>query len=282
MFTGSRHLRKGCKSSKLFWKQYLFVPLKGKYPTVSRPISVFLTGVLLKGYMMTTRSVGMMRVMKGVASSLAAVACLAGCSTVQVQHTGGSSGAVEPGDALTVVLDYTGGSPEEAAKLEVKLSECVQQALHEAGRALKLIPSEEFRRLVFPDFDITSAPRSIESLVSLLKVPQFRQKIDSLQLRYLVTVKEETSSRSEAVAVGGGYPGWGILGSGHEKRTELMARIIDMKSASETDVVSTTAESTGFYGLVVILPIIVPAMTESTACQHFGREVVKSISSMTE
>ena len=233
---------------------------------------------------MTAKSTGM-RVMKGIASSLVAVACLAGCSTVQVQHTGKGSGAVEPDDALTVVLDYAGGSPDEAAKQEARLSECVQQALHEAGRALKLIPSDEFRRLVFPDFDITSAPRSTDSLVALLKVPQFRQKIDSLQLRYLVTVREETSySRSEAVV--GGVGGYGaalvILGATHEKRTELTACIIDMKSASETGVVTTTADSTGFYGWVVILPIIVPAMTESTACQHFGREVVKSISSGTE
>jgi hypothetical protein len=243
---------------------------------------VFLIDVLLRGYMMTVRSTGM-RVMKGIASSLVAVACLAGCYTVQVQHTGKGSGAVEPGDALTVVLDYGGGSPDEAAKQEARLSECVQQALHEAGRALKLIPSDEFRRLVFPDFDITSAPRSTESLVLLLKVPQFRQKIDSLQLRYLVTVKqEETSSRPEGFGVGGGYPGIAILGATHKKRTELTACIIDMKSASETGVVSTTAESTGFYGWVIILPIIVPAMTELSACQHFGREVVKSISSRTE
>jgi hypothetical protein len=189
---------------------------------------------------------------------------------------------VAPGEALTVVLDYVGGSPDEAAKLEAKLSECMQEALHEAGRELKLIPSDEFRRLVFPNFDITSAPRSTESLVSLLKLPQFRQKIDSLRLRFLVTVKEETSSQSDFFGVGGGYPGWGILGSTHEKKTELMASIIDMKRAIETDLVRTTSESTGFYGLVVILPIIVPARTESTACQRFGREIVKSISSMEE
>jgi hypothetical protein len=225
---------------------------------------------------MTARSKGW-RVMKGIASSLFAVACLSGCSTVHVPHTGKGFGGEEPHDALTVVLDYTGGSPEEAVKLEARLSECIQQALNEADRALKLIPSDEFRRLVFPDLDITSAPRSTESLGLLLKVPQFQQKIDSLRLRFLVTVKkEETSSRSDGIV--GPY----LVLVTHEKIFDLVAHIIDMKSVSEKGVVSTTEKSTGLYGLLGILPIIIPPITESNACQHFGREVVKSISTMTE
>jgi SAM-dependent methyltransferase len=237
--------------------------------------------VMKWGYIMTRRST-IPKMLNIVASILVAVACLAGCSTVRAQHTGNASEALEPGETLTVVLDYVGGSPEEAAKLEARLSECVQQALHEAGQASKLIPPDEFRRLVFPGLDITTAPRSTESLVSLLKVPQFRQKIDSLRLRYLITVREESSSQSENVAIVGGYPPAPILGSAREKRTNLTARIIEMKSASETGAVSTTAESIGFYGVVGIVPIIVPPMTDSKACQRFGSEVVKFISSRTE
>lgn len=221
-----------------------------------------------------------------LASILVVFSFLAGCSNVQIQHTGKGYGALEPGESvtLTLVLDYVGGSPQEAAKLEAKLSECVHQALHEAGQASKLIPPDEFRRLVFPGFDITTAPRSIESLVLLLKTPEFRQKIESLRLRYLISVREQTSSRSEGVAAGveGFGAPVGIFGSTHEKTTTITARIIDMKTASQTDVVSTTAKSTGFYGIVVILPIIVPPMSESAACQRFGSEVVKSIFSHEE
>jgi hypothetical protein len=101
-------------------------------------------------------------------------------------------------------------------------------------------------------------------------------------LRYLISVREETSSRSEGVAVGEGYPPIGILGTTHEKRTNITARIIDMKTAYEKDFVSATSESTGFYGIVVFLPIIVPPTSESVACQNFGSEVVKSIMSSKE
>jgi hypothetical protein len=74
----------------------------------------------------------------------------------------------------------------------------------------------------------------------------------------------------------------GIIGATETKRTDLTAHIIDMKSASKSGVVSTTAESQGFYGVVVILPIVVPAMTESTACKRLGSEIVMSISSGAE
>jgi len=216
--------------------------------------------------------------MKKIASALLIVACLKGCSTVQVQHNNGKdAGAVSLEDSVTVVLDYSGGSPEDATKLEARLSECVKRALHKQDQVARLIPSKEFREAVFPNFDITSAPRSTQSLISLLKMPQFRERLDSVGLRFIVVVKEDTSSQSEYLGVGGGYPGWAILGSTHEKRTELIAHIIDTKSAIQTDVVSTTAESTGFYGLVVIVPIIVPAVTESAACERFGMEIVNSI-----
>jgi len=211
---------------------------------------------------------------------LLAVACLAGCSTVEVQHTGKSSEEIEPDETLTLLLDYVGGSPEDAAKLEARLGECLQEALHKACKTSKLIPSDEFRRLVFPGSDITSAPRSGESLTLLLKAPEFRQKIDSLWLRYLISIKEATWSKQElGGVVGGGYgaPGF-IIGSAQEKRTTLTAHIIDVKTGSEIDVVDIRAESTGFYGCVVILPIVVPPRTESPACQRFGSEVVKSIS----
>jgi len=214
------------------------------------------------------------------------VACLAGCSAkVQVQHSGKVSGALEPGDGLTVVLDYVSGSPEKAAKLETRLSGCVQQGLRKAGWPAKFIPPDEFRRLLFPDLDITLTPRSAESLVSLLKAPQFRHKIDSLRLRYMVVIKEETwlwedvDERGNMVPVG--FPYLATLFT-HKKSTDLTASIIDLKSGSETGVVSDTAESTAYYGHVLIMPIILPAVTESTACQRLGREVVKFISSKAE
>jgi len=141
---------------------------------------------------MTPRSIAI-RVRKGIAIILVAGACLAGCSAkVQVQHSGKVSGALVPGDGLTVVLDYVAGSPEKAAKLETRLSVCVQQALRKAGWPAKFIPPDEFRRSLFPNLDITTAPRSVESFVSLLKAPQFHQGIISLRLRYVVVINEET------------------------------------------------------------------------------------------
>ena len=193
---------------------------------------------------------------------------------------------METGDTLTLVLDYgyLARSLEDDARLEVGLSQCLQQALKEGGQAVKLIPPDEFRRVVFPDLDFTFGPPSAETLGSLLEVPHFRQKTDSLQLRYLIAVREATTSGYEPLVTGWGAMGgafW-IIGATHRKSTNLTARITDMKNPSETGEVSITAGSSGFYGVFVILPIIVPAMTESTACTRLGREIVQFISGETE
>lgn len=234
------------------------------------------------------------------------VACLAGCpAKVQVQHSGKVFGALEPGDCLTVALDYSAGSPEKAAELETSLSLCLKQALREAGWPAKFIPPDEFRRSLFPNLDITSAPRSVESFVSLLKAPQFRQGIDSLRVRYVVVIKEETWLWSNVAEYNGQatqstdlkesflqllmapLEGFCIalfalpppmMGT-YKKRTDLKASIIDLKSGIESGVVSGTGESTGYWGRVYIMPIFLPAVTESTTCQQLGREVVRFISS---
>ena len=188
------------------------------------------------------------KVTRGIASFLLVAVCLAGCSGVEVQVSGRGAGPVEQGEALTLVLDYGGGSPDDAVELEARLSTCVQEALEAAGSPAHLLPSAEFRRAVFPGMDITSAPRSVESLAALLKAPEFRQKIEALHLRYVVNVREGTASRHQPVFVGVGYPGGGILGAGYTKQTGLTAGIIDMRRANQAGVVTSTVGSAGFYG----------------------------------
>ena len=216
--------------------------------------------------------------MIGIVTNLVIVTCIAGCTKGRLRHQGRETESIEQNDTITIVLDYAGGSLDEAKKLETRLSESVQEALHDSDTVLRLIPPDEFRRLVFPGLDITSTPRSTASLALLMKAPKIRQKIDSLRLRYLVSVKEETFTRR-----GSGFTGYAPAPGGvsflatYKKRTNLKASIIDMKNASEKDVVDIDEKSTGIYGLVVI-PFFIPAATELEAIQRFGREVVKCIS----
>jgi hypothetical protein len=215
-----------------------------------------------------------MRSIERIASCIVVLVCLAGCTT-EVQHIRGSCGTVERDDAVTLVLEneYSGDrSPEEVAALEASISECLQRALKEGGQAVTLILPDDFRRVVFPDLDSTSAPASAKTLASVLEVPHVREKIDGLQLRYLIAIRAGTTSKVH----GGAAPY--TVGAVHWKLTYLTAFIIDVKNASETGEVRVTVESVGFY----TFPIIWPAVTESPACKRFGREIVKFISAEPE
>jgi hypothetical protein len=232
-----------------------------------------------------SRQLGQRLVWPYIVPILVAFVCLTACSTVYTEQKGGTSGEMEPGDAITILLDYVGGSPEEAEKLESGLAACVQQALKEASQPARLISSDEFRRVLFPGMDLTTAPRSVPSLLLLLKEPRFIEEVDALGVRYIVSITEETSSSLGPVILGaGGYPGVLIAaGAGHKKRTELVARLIDMRNSKDAGTVSARRESVGYYGVVLyVIPVVWPAVTESSTCERLGKEVAAFISPQRE
>lgn len=193
-----------------------------------------------------------------------------GCAKLHVTEIPTRVTGIEPGDSITVALDFQGGSPQKAEKLEKSIGDCISDAILERNLSVRFIHPGEFRRAVFPDMDITSAPRTRESVLMLLSSPQFRETIKSLNLRYLVTVRERTAN--EARGYGGHMAGGVVV---HEKSTELVANIIDLQKASDSGEFQVTVKDTGYYGCVAYLPVVIPAFTESRACKTLGRAVTK-------
>jgi hypothetical protein len=56
-----------------------------------------------------------------------------------------------------------------------------------------------------------------------------------------------------------------------------MARVIDIQRSSYSGCVQATAKASGFYGIFILVPIIIPAFTESDACKSFGNAVAKFV-----
>ncbi len=199
-----------------------------------------------------------------------------GCSTIQVQvkDTPGSVTGIEAGDCITVALDFEGGSPEMAEKLENSLGGCISDAMVERKLSVKNIDPGEFRRAVFFDKNITSASWDRQLILGLLNAPYFRDKIKSLNLRFLITVREGTLSYTEFISRAESF--WSFSGYWvHRKKTELVADIIDLQKGSDPGEVRVTVADRGYYTYAYIIPIILPAFTESRACKTLGREVTK-------
>jgi hypothetical protein len=213
----------------------------------------------------------------GAIYAIVVIACFLGCTTVKVTHTNMASWPIEQGDGITVLLDnpsyFTNRSMFNARKLEARLCDCVQKALRRTDCPLKFIPSDEVRSSLFLDTP-NEEMKGIESLDSLPMSSDFRQKIDSMRLRYLVIVNEGTHSVSEA---GGDELAVGVSVT---KTTSMTGRIIDTKYDNKTDTFNINVESEGVYGaFYLIVPIIVPPASESKACRRLGKEVVAYIMS---
>lgn len=196
---------------------------------------------------------------------------LTGCAAkFRVEEIPRSVTGIEAGDCITVVLVYQGGSPQKAEKLEKSIGDCISGAMVKRNLSVRFIPPGEFRRAVFPDTDITSAPRP-RAILGLLSSPQFRDKIKSLNLRYLITVRERTELKEHLR----GASQIAFLELAHEKSTVLVADIIDLQKASDSGEVRVTVEDSGVYACVCIFPVVAPAFTEGRACQALGRAVTK-------
>ncbi len=197
-----------------------------------------------------------------------------GCATIRVDVTPGSVTRIEAGDCITVVLGFEGGSPERAEKLEKSMGDCISDAMVDRKLSVRFIDPSEFRRAVFFDRNITSAPWDRQLILGLLSAPYFRDKIRSLNLRFLITVREGTLSYTEFISRAESF--WSFSGYWvHRKKTELVADIIELQKGSDSGEVRVTVADRGYYTYAYIIPIILPAFTEDRACQTLGRAVTK-------
>ncbi len=194
-----------------------------------------------------------------------------GCAKFRVEVIPRNPTGIEAGTCVTAVLVYQGGSPEKAEKLEKRIGGCISGAMADRNLSVRFIPAAEFRRTVFPDTDIASAPRP-RALLGLLSSSQFRDRAESLNLRYLITVMERTELKEGLM---GDPIALSFLIVTHDRSTVLVANIIDLQKASDSGEVRVTVEDQGAYGGVCIIPVVVPALTEGKACQTLGREVTK-------
>jgi hypothetical protein len=214
-----------------------------------------------------------------LACLLGMVAVILSCATTHVTVSQISTERIQPAESITLLLNYRSGSLQDAEALEKSLGNCVANALKKQCPHVTFIQPSEFRKKVFPDKDITSTPSRIWPMLLISRSPDFQDAVKPLNLRYVVSVREHTRSDRKIDGVGGvgyGFAGY-IGGICDDRTTELMARVIDIQRGTYSGRVQATAKASGFYGIFVFVPIIIPAFTESDACKSFGDAVAKFI-----
>jgi len=146
-----------------------------------------------------------------------------------------------------------------------------------------VIPPDEFRQTAFPDL---SPEKTITgNWDNLLKDNAFKERITSLNLRYLILIEEEKGSiDGEKLEIdGGGEAIWGVVED--EYYTKFFAKIIDLTTHGTVATVTggaITSDATGIC-LVYFFPIpfyVPPGPTYSNACEQLGENVAKIFNEM--
>ena len=173
-----------------------------------------------------------------------------------------------------------------------KFADCVQNAIHRVCANLQFFPPEKFVDSLFPWFEPNTAPKNEEDLDALLKNRLVQERIDKLDVRYVITIGGQTS-QSECEHViseddhfllkflyGTLYLAIGSVVIEADRRTNIYASVFDLEKAKLPLKAESHKDKTSRYaGVAFIIPLYIqPAITETSACYEIGKTIAQQIS----
>ena len=178
------------------------------------------------------------------------------------------SASIGQDEALAIVVSYG------ARDLERDAVRCIGEAVAKAYPSVRIVSPDEFRRAAFPDLPAETAPYSSEYLLLILNDARFLQRIAPLRLRYLISVSAATEQSVVGAGAGGaaGLIVW-------DRRTHFTAAVLDIKQAQPTGELRGSASGSPWVFIIGGVPLGVPSMTESQACEELGKSVTRFLGS---
>ncbi len=147
---------------------------------------------------------------------------------------------------------------------------CVRGEMKEAmgPSGSQVISDQDFRDWFHPWLDAVRRPRTLDELATVLEEPELQQRILRHKLRFLATVRVETT---EGALEGPALPHIGGGVASYERRSDLTALLWDLSTATSAGEVHVAASGGGgfvgygFYGMWTI------PRTETAACRALGQ-----------
>ncbi|HBB17650.1 MAG TPA: hypothetical protein DCZ97_11885 [Syntrophus sp. (in: bacteria)] len=211
---------------------------------------------------------------------LLAISVFAGCATTNVRQTRNTPVALSSNDAIAVVLDhfwYSLGTE----RIGESQAECVVGATSRKAPGLRVLSPADFREAIFPGFEAAAVPGTPETLALLMDHPEFRSRLESHGIRYLVLLRGGTRAiRHGSISCEAGYR-WegGCYGVWWwDKTTDLGALIMDTQQRAVTNEITATANGTPWFAVIFIAPVGIPVSTEYPACQAIGESIAFHLS----
>ena len=177
-----------------------------------------------------------------------------------------------PADAAVVLLGRPAGA---GGQTDHEFVACVGKHLAAARASPRVIAETEFVDALYPWFERATAPTSVEMLEPLFRVGAVRERIESMNVRYLVWIegRTETVDSRGAVTCAAGPGGAGCFGlKSWDDEAAYEARLWSVDERAASGRVSTRTTGTSWVPAVIV-PLPLLARVKSAACDSMAEQL---------
>ena len=194
------------------------------------------------------------------------------CSTTRIDQEVNAAYSIKDGESIVVLSDsyHTGN------KTENDFMDCLNQSLSKKQDQFNIISTTEFQNIFYPWFEPSTAPQNIEDLPKVLGKQIIKDKLDELEIKYLVKVTGETKTNasSGALSCAAGPGGGGCFGfAWWDDTSSYEASVWDLSQETSVGNLSANVSGTSVIPAIVI-PIPILARTQSNACEGLTQQIV--------
>ena len=194
------------------------------------------------------------------------------CSTTRIDQEVNAAYSIKEGESIVVLSDsyHTGN------KTENDFMDCLNRSLSKKQDQFNVISTTEFQNIFYPWFEPSTAPQNIEDLPKLLGKEIIKDKLDELEIKYLVKVTGETKTNasSGALSCAAGPGGGGCFGfAWWDDTSSYEASVWDLSQETSVGNLSANVSGTSVIPAIVI-PIPILARTQSNACEGLTQQIV--------
>jgi hypothetical protein len=196
-------------------------------------------------------------------------AVLNGCGSTADNTPSLSKIAVSQSGPKIVILGQRHVSNQQT---ETDYIQCLGEDLAERSAPFSIIPEKAFVDAMYPYFERSTAPLHVSNFGKMIQEPAVAQKIEDLDLRYVVWIngKTQKTNASGGVSCAIGPGGGGCLGlATWDDEADYTASVWDINNLSVSGNVSTQKSGTSYLPAVII-PIPILSGVQDNACNDMA------------
>ena len=196
---------------------------------------------------------------------------ISGCSTTRIDQEVNAAYSIKEGESIVLLSDsyHTGN------KTENDFMDCLNKSLLKKQNQFNIISTNDFQNMFYPWFEPSTAPQKIDDLSKLLNKKVIKNKLDQLQIKYLIKITGETKTNasSGALSCAAGPGGGGCFGfAWWDYTSSYEGSIWDLSQETSVGNVSASVSGTSVIPAIII-PIPILARTQSNACVGLSEQI---------